>query len=213
MLIKTNMTCRQPFNLTLVLTIFLLDLVSLAAKAQTLDQSALIDALQQGGYVVYMRHADTTGEPLDRTQDLTNRALQRNLSDAGRAQAGEIGTAIQRLELLVGHVATSPVFRARDTAELAFSEDTIEIDPWLIADDYASGGYSAHISKLRQYLATPPEDGNTWLVGHVIPISMATSSEVSRSNFPEGAAAVFLPDNGQFQLVGILGKDWEQIEH
>eukprot|EP00903_Cladosiphon_okamuranus_P004501 g4499.t1 len=129
-----------------------------------------------------------------------------------REQAIAIGEAIQRLELKVGHIAASPVFRARDTAELAFGADQVEIDPWLIADDYIAGGYSAYISKLRQYLSTHPESGNTWLVGHVVPISMATASEVGRPNFPEGAAAVFKPQDNGYELVGILGRGWEDID-
>lgn len=206
------MKSRISSGLAFVLAITFLGLASSVTQAQMGDQKSLIELLQQGGYVVYMRHGDTTGEPLDRTTDLSNRALQRNLSEAGRAQASAIGDAIRRHELPVGHIAASPVFRSRDTAELAFGADQVEIDPWLIADDYASGGYSTHISMLRQYLSTPPEDGNTWLVGHVVPISWATSSEVGRPNFPEGAAAVFRPGNNQFELVGILGNGWEHID-
>ena len=198
---------KSGFVAILVLSILALAKLDVFAA----DQSQLIGALQQGGYVVYMRHGDTTGEPLDRTRDLTNRALQRNLSEAGRAQATAIGEAIRRLELKVGHVATSPVFRTRDTAELAFGVDQVEVDPWLIADDYASGGYQEYIVKLREYLATPPEEGNTWLIGHVIPIAMATSSEVDRRNFPEGAAAVFKPGNTEYELIGILDAGWQEI--
>lgn len=206
------MNSRTSFSLILVFGTAVFTPASTGVQAQTADQDALIDALQQGGYVVYMRHGDTTGEPLDRTRDLNNRALQRNLSADGRAQAQAIGAAIQRLELQVGHVAASPVFRARDTAELAFGADQVEIDHWLIADDYVSGGYSAELSKLREYLGTPPEEGNTWLVGHVVPIAMATSSEVDRPNFPEGAAAVFRPLANRFELVGILGSSWQEID-
>ncbi len=185
--------------------------VSGAIYAQMGDQNALISNLQQGGYVVFMRHGDTTGEPLDRTSDLNNRALQRNLSEAGRVQAKAIGAAIQRHNIPVGHIAASPVFRARDTAELAFGSERIEVDHWLIADDYISGGYGAHLSKLREYLSTPPSSGNTWLVGHVVPIAMLTASKVDRPNFPEGAAAIFRPENSGYKLVGILGAGWEHI--
>lgn len=81
------------------------------------------------------------------------------MSKASRAQASAIGAAIQRLDLKVGQIAASPVFRAQDTAELVFGAERVEID--------------------------------SWLIGQVIPIFIATSSKVSRANFPEGAAAVF----------------------
>ena len=207
-----KMKCRKLMEYSIYFAISCLGFIGSSVQAQMGDQAALIEALQGGGYVVYMRHGDTTGEPLDRTTDLNNRELQRNLSQRGRIQAQAIGGAIQRMGLQVGHVAASPVFRARDTAELAFAqmnEGQVEIDHWLIADDYVSGGYSAHVAKLREYLSTPPMAGNTWLVGHVIPISIATSSEVNRSNFPEGAAAIFRPESTGFELIGILGSGWE----
>ena len=205
------MISRIPSSLIYTLVIVSLGLAGVSAQAQMGDQAGLIQALKQGGYVVYMRHGDTTGEPLDRTMDLTNRALQRNLSTAGREQSIAIGEGIRRLELQVGHIAASPVFRARDTAELAFGVNQVEIDNWLTADDYAVSNYSEHIAVLRQYLSTYPEEGNTWLVGHVVPISWATSSAVDRPNFPEGAAAVFRPNGNSFELVGILGAGWEEI--
>ena len=206
---KTNYQILS--RICVLITISTLNFFSSAGYAQMGDQNSLIEALQKGGYVVYMRHGDTTGEPLDRTTDLNNRALQRNLSVAGRAQAVAIGDGVRRLNLQIGHIATSPVFRARDTAELAFGIDEVEVDPWLIADDYAIGGYSQQLTKLREYLAQVPSEGNTWLVGHVIPISWVTSSAVDRPNFPEGAAAIFRPFGDRFELVGILGAGWENM--
>ena len=186
-------------------------LLAAAGPVAATGSVTLIEALREGGYVIYMRHADTVGEPRDRTRDLTNRALQRNLSDQGRLQAVAIGQAIARLDLAVGHVATSPVFRARDTAELAFGAPAVTIDPTLTADDYVTGNYLPYIEALRQALSTPPEVGNTWLVGHVIPLRLAVGPPISLTTFGEGAAAVFQPDtNGDgYTLIGILPRGWE----
>lgn len=205
------MKTRRKFILITVLALALMGL-GVPAWAQMGDQEALVSVLQQGGYVVYMRHGDTTGEPLDRTRDLNNRALQRNLSEAGRAQASAIGAAIRRLEIPVGHIVASPVFRARDTAELAFGAERVVVDNWLIADDYLGGSYATHLARLGEYLATPPRSGNTWLVGHVVPIAMLTGSQVDRPNFPEGAAAIFQPVSNGYRLVGILGAGWQNME-
>ena len=36
-------------------------------------------------------------------------------------------------------ILTGPVFRARDTAELAFGPERVEVTDSLLADDYAGG--------------------------------------------------------------------------
>ncbi|MCC5810586.1 MAG: histidine phosphatase family protein [Ectothiorhodospiraceae bacterium] len=174
------------------------------------DSDWLLERLREGGLVVYLRHADTSGEPLDATMDLDDRERQRNLSPQGRDQARRIGRAVKRLGLPANRIATSPVLRARDTAELAFGAERVEVDPMLTADDYVRGSYQAHALYLRQRLAEMPEQGNIWLVGHIVPLSIAVGTGITRSTFPEGAVAVFEPrgDDG-FRLLGILYAGWE----
>lgn len=186
--------------------VFALSIV-IAAPASASD---LIERLGEGGYVVYLRHADTTGEPRDATMDMENRALQRNLSEAGRAQARAIGAAAQRLGVDPDEVRTSPVFRARDTAELAFGVDRVIVDQRLTADDYVRGDYRPYVAGLRAMLAQPPEVGNTWLVGHIVPLRMAVGAAITRRSFGEGGAAVFRPEGDRFTLIGILPRGWEE---
>ncbi|MGY6549131.1 MAG: histidine phosphatase family protein [Roseinatronobacter sp.] len=170
----------------------------------------LLDALRSGGHVVFVRHADTTGQPRDATMDLTDRANQRNLSVAGRAQAVAMGEGIVCLGLAAGRVASSPVYRARDTAELAFGVARVEIDPGLTADDYVASSYAPFVAAHRALLATVPAVGNTWLFGHWIPLAMAVPGPISAHTFPEGAAAVFRPQGDDFVLRGILLPPWWQ---
>ena len=76
-------------------------------------------ALRRGGYVILMRHATTvpgTGDPPG--FDPTDCATQRNLSDAGRAEAVAWGRFFAEHRIPVGHVAASAWCRARETAEL-----------------------------------------------------------------------------------------------
>lgn len=187
---------------------FALLLVTSWLAAETLSQEALIDAVRTGGHVIFVRHADTTGEPRDATMDLTDRANQRNLSAHGRAQAAALGDGIRRLGLPVGRVATSPVFRARDTAELAFGADAVDIDVGLTADDYVAGSYQPFIEAHRALLSTPPKESNTWLFGHWIPLSMAVPGPITSQTLEEDAAAVFLPKPEGFTLLGILTPPW-----
>lgn len=84
-----------------------------------MDERAAWAALGDGAIVLF-RHANApgTGDPADFRLD--DCATQRNLDDAGRAQARRIGATFRARGIVVGQVLTSQWCRARDTAELAF---------------------------------------------------------------------------------------------
>lgn len=82
---------------------------------------ALWQALQQGGHVLYIRHALTTpgaGDPPGFR--LENCATQRNLSEEGRAQARRMGETLRARKVPIGEVRSSPWCRCVETAQLAF---------------------------------------------------------------------------------------------
>ena len=66
-----------------------------------------------------MRHGATHQDQAD-TDPLTlaNVTKQRQLNDAGRAKAKEIGAAMKKLGIPVGQVTTSQYFRAIETGRL-----------------------------------------------------------------------------------------------
>jgi hypothetical protein len=103
--------------------------LSLAAGLAARDVAAqpapgLRDRLRRGGFNIYFRHSLTmrAGQPDD---DLTSCARQRNLTDAGRAVAGDIGAAIRGHGISIGRVLSSPYCRCVDTARLAFGSATV----------------------------------------------------------------------------------------
>jgi phosphohistidine phosphatase SixA len=164
----------------------------------------LVTAMQQGGKVLFLRHAKTNAEEID-TGELGNRQGQRNLSTEGISQAKAIGDTFRTSNILLSRIATSPVFRARDTAELAFAADNIEITMELVADDYAGNQMEFMIESTRRLLNTAPPDGtNVLLIGHRTPLQMATGQNFPDSIFPEGAIAIFEPSNESTQLLGTL---------
>ena len=171
---------------------------------------ALVERLRQGGLVLFFRHADTSGMSCDRRYRLDERAGQRNLSEAGRAQSEQIGAEIRALGIPVDHpVLAGPVFRARDTAELAFGRENVERSDSLLADDYASaGGRSVHwiIEEHRRLFSeSPPPGTNRILVGHRTPALSAIGGRVGQEELNEGAAIVLDPiGNGQFDVLGVL---------
>src|SRR6185436_3270779 len=94
--------------------------------------SDLIDDLKKGGYVIFFRHAHTNWAERDSVEgDFSNRARQRNLSEAGQREAGQVGIAFKILEIPIDRVLASPMWRCRDTAEFAFGQyDTTGLLFW-----------------------------------------------------------------------------------
>jgi phosphohistidine phosphatase SixA len=164
----------------------------------------LVTAMQQGGKVLFLRHAATNSEEID-TGELGNRPGQRNLSAGGIMQAKALGNAFRTANIPFSRIATSPVFRARDTAELAFALRNIEITMELVADDYAGEQLQFMIESTRHLLnASPPDGTNILLIGHRTPLQMATGQNFPDSIFPEGAIAVFEPGGESTLLLGTL---------
>ncbi len=77
-------------------------------------------AALQGGSIVLLRHANAPGIGDPPGFVLNDCSTQRNLDDAGRAQARRIGAAFRRRGVTVTAVLTSQWCRTRETAELAF---------------------------------------------------------------------------------------------
>lgn len=169
----------------------------------------VVDRLRDGGYVVFLRHAATDHSQKDRLGvPLSDCGGQRNLNDAGRAQARSIGEAWRALELPLGDVLASGYCRTRQTAELAFGRATIVPTLTGIPAEMV-GTYTGRMRALRRMLGTKPPDGeNTMIVGHIANLEAATKVEIE-----EGDAAVFEPlgDSG-YQLVAVLpASAWPQL--
>ncbi len=186
----------HPSRRCLLLGVAVTLVLSAPAEALSAAQSEaeiLVAAMQDGGKVIFLRHAATNSDEIDSGR-LGDRAGQRNLSAAGIEQARALGPAFQRLGIPLDDILTSPVFRARDTAELAFGPDRITVTMDLVADDYAGPQLRAMLDATARLLRTPPPSGtNRLLIGHRTPLEMVTGSRFPDSVLPEGAMAVFLP--------------------
>jgi phosphohistidine phosphatase SixA len=174
---------------------------------QESEGRALIERMQQGGLVIFMRHADTFGMPCDRLYRLGQREGQRNISEDGKAQSRQLGKAFAELSIPIQYpVLAGPVFRARDTAELAFGVDKVEITDSLLADDYAdSRGVRWIITEHQRLFSEIPESGlNRILVGHRTPALMALEGKVRLADFPEGAAIIMQPTGDGLRVLGVI---------
>jgi virginiamycin B lyase len=178
--------------------------------AGSLRGDRLVSALRRGGYVLYFRHAATDAVPDDADPVvLSNCDTQRNLSARGRGQARAIGSAIERLEIPIGHVLASPFCRALETARLAFGRATrapVLENLETVEDEEERRG---RVDGLGRLLSTAPEAGaNRVLVGHGFNITAAADVTLA-----EGEAAIFRPEPPRdFALVATVTRgEWEDL--
>lgn len=167
--------------------------------------SVLVDLLRRGNYVLLFRHAATDWGQRD--ADLVNyadRAAQRNLSDIGRAQSDSIGKAVKALGLKIGMVHSSPMFRCRDTAEIAFGHADTTVH--LFVKSKASRDVRV------KWLSTPLADGALLvLVTHQDPF--IPLFKFQRDQLKEGDALLIQPNGSDTWklLAQIAPADWARL--
>jgi broad specificity phosphatase PhoE len=166
----------------------------------------IVNDLQQGGYVIFLRHANTDWSQKDiEPFDFTICSGQRNLSEEGRTQAARIGEAYRSLEIPVAKVISSPFCRCKDTAELAFGTYEINKDlqhvPYTEDREGRKRMKELYNSLDQMFAQVPPPGQNIVLVGH----SPNLIRRVDIRHLPEGNTVVFKPDsNGSSELIGMI---------
>ena len=185
------------------------------ANADFLDKtssSELLSELQQGGYVIYFRHAQTEKDYADQvTADVNNCSTQRVLSEVGWEQANMIGEAFEAAAIPIGKVTTSEYCRAWKTAGLAFGQ--YEKNPalnFLPFEDYTDEQVEQMKANVTPLLTAVPESGtNDIIVGHDDIFESATGIYPA----PQGMAYVVKPDgNGGFELIAnMLPEEWAEL--
>jgi len=175
-----------------------LALVAPLTGAQTLADADLAGALRSGGYVIVFRHGATNPDQAD-TDPLNsdkpgNEARQRHLNDKGKALAREWGDSFRRLGIPVGTVATSKIYRARETAVLMnVGEVTTTWDLTEGNQIISPNENNKRAGALRKLAATPPAAGkNNVVVTHKPNIIDAFGKDWFEVK--EGEASIFRPD-------------------
>lgn len=173
--------------------------VLLLMPATTLANAAW-DALRQPGAIAIMRHAlaPGTGDPAGFT--LGDCSTQRNLDEAGRAQARAIGQVIRSLGVEVDRVLTSEWCRCRETAEL-LGVGEVEAFPALNSFFADRSTRDAQTSRTRAFLAGLRDDARIILVTHQVNITALTGRFASSGE----AIIIDVEPDGTVLLLGEAG--------
>jgi len=163
----------------------------------------VVKVLRAGGHVIVFHHGATHSDQADTDPlNLDNVAKQRQLNDAGRADAKAVGEVFKSAGVPIGRSYSSRFYRAVETARLIGGKEPVA------TSDVSEGGLvvspnenSRRARALRTMVATPPDpDTNTLIVTHKPNILDAFGR--NWFDVKEGEASIFKPDGkGEYGLI------------
>ncbi|MEM7192949.1 MAG: histidine phosphatase family protein [Pseudomonadota bacterium] len=167
---------------------------------------ALIEAMQKGGTVIYIRHASTEKDYADQVSaKMGNCATQRTLSEAGWKEAKAIGRAFKKNKVPHDSVVSSEYCRAWQTADLAFNEyDKNAALNFAPAEEYTEEQWAGMKNNIMPLLTKAPKEGtNAIIVAHDDPFEAATGIYPE----PMGVTYVIMPKGDSFEILGSIAPD------
>jgi len=131
----------------------------------------LINELEEGGKLIFIRHAIAPGGGDPENFDINECGTQRNLDNNGKTQAKEIGNYLSRNKILVDKIISSEWCRCKETALLAFNK--FETKSFL--NSFYSSKFiknkDQQMKELKMYIKNWKSKKNLVLVTHYVVIS------------------------------------------
>ncbi|MGM9948526.1 MAG: histidine phosphatase family protein [Lysinibacillus sp.] len=177
---------------------------------------SLLDSLRKGGFILYARHGEANiGSDLPHV-NFQDCLTQRNLSAYGRWQAAYYGGIIRYWQIPIeSPVSASPFCRTVETAQLAFGNSAVQVDPfWVeinrLSENAPNMNRQGVLNQVTSILEqTPGEGRNKVIVAHGFP------EGVGLGQIPYMGTVVVKPKgkgNG-YDIVGRLSlADWSTFD-
>jgi phosphohistidine phosphatase SixA len=131
------------------------------------DDAALWTLMKKPGHIAFLRHAHSPESPPDGDVKSNDCTTQRNLDDAGRAQARRLADAFRKHGIASAQIYSSRYCRAMETdklIKLGAVRPLPALDQAFLAD---LGGMAETRTKTRAFIKSNPPKRLTILVSHV----------------------------------------------
>ncbi len=153
-----------------LLRFFLIIFISLTSPVKADLNKKLINQLEDGGKLIFIRHAYAPGSGDPDNFNLNDCSTQRNLSKEGKKQAKNIGKFFKNKKLKVDKVLSSEWCRCKETAVIAFSDYKTESFLNSFFSDKFRKNKDLQIKNLKSYIDKWDKKKNLIFVTHYVVI-------------------------------------------
>ena len=152
------------------LRFFLIIFISLTSTVKADLNKKLINQLEKGGKLIFIRHAYAPGSGDPDNFNLNDCSTQRNLSKEGKKQAKHIGKFFKNKRIKVDKVLSSEWCRCKETAVIAFSDYKTESFLNSFFSDKFRKNKDLQIKNLKSYIDKWDKKKNLIFVTHYVVI-------------------------------------------
>ena len=153
------------------LRFFIIIFISLTTPIKADLYKNLINQLEDGGKLIFIRHAYAPGNGDPAGFNLNDCSTQRNLSDEGRTQSKKIGNFFEINNISIDKIYSSEWCRCKETAEIAFKN----FETKFFLNSFFSTKFSVNreqqVIDFNKFLKTWDQKQNIIFVTHYVVIS------------------------------------------
>ena len=179
---------------------FIIIFISLTTSIKADLDKNLASKLEEGGKLIFIRHAYAPGSGDPENFNLNDCSTQRNLSKQGREQAEFIGNFFKTNKIKIDKVLSSEWCRCKETAKIAFKNFTTNS----FLNSFFSTKYLKNkdnqIEALEDYIENYKSKKNLVLVTHYVLISEVL-------NYGPSSGEIVVSDKN-FNIVGTIKIDY-----
>ena len=170
--------------------------ISLTTSIKADLNKNLLNQLEDGGKLIFIRHAYAPGGGDPQDFNLNDCSTQRNLNNEGRKQAQYIGEFFKKNEIKIDKVLSSEWCRCKETARIAFKNfSTNNFLNSFYSSKYAKNK-DKQIKMLNNYVKKFKSDKNLILVTHYVLISEVL-------NYAPSSGEIVVSDKN-FNMIGSI---------
>ena len=182
------------------LRFFIIIFISLTTSIKADLNKNLINQLEDGGKLIFIRHAFAPGNGDPNNFNLNDCSSQRNLNLIGRKQAKDIGEFFRENKIKIYKVLSSEWCRCKETADIAFNNYSTNS----FLNSFYSSKYAKNKDKqveaLNDYIKKFKSDKNLIFVTHYVLISEVL-------NYGPSSGEIVVSDKN-FNIVGTVEIDY-----